>query len=97
MCWLLNIVKMSLSVQYIGASWCKVCVTVKPDVEKICTGFNVPLAILDADEDAVEVSKVPTLRLYLGPTMVKEITTGHVVALRAELEGRKGLILDSDF
>ena len=88
---------MSLSVKYIGASWCKVCVTVKPDVEKICSGFNVPLTLMDVDGDEVEVSKVPTVRVFLGTTLVKEIITGHSQALRSELESRKGLSINSDF
>lgn len=88
---------MSLSVKYIGASWCKVCVTVKPDIEKICTGFNVPLTVLNADDDGVEVTKVPTVRLYLGEELVKEIVTGHSTSLRSELSIRKGVSTDADF
>ena len=88
---------MSLSVKYIGASWCKVCVTVKPDIEKICTGFNVPLTLLNADDDGVDVTKVPTVRLYLGDEMVKEIVTGHSMSLRSELSARKGVSTDADF
>ena len=88
---------MSLSVKYIGASWCKVCVIVKPDIEKICTGFNVPLTILNADDDGVDVTKVPTVRLYLGEEMVKEIVTSHSMALRSELSVRKGVSTDADF
>lgn len=88
---------MSLSVKYIGASWCKVCVTVKPDIEKICTGFNVPLTVLNADDDGVDVTKVPTVRLYLGDEMVKEIVTGHSISLRSELSTRKGISTDADF
>jgi hypothetical protein len=88
---------MSFRVTYIGASWCKVCVIVKPDIEKITAGFNVPLTILDADDDGVEVTKVPTVRLYKDDRLVKEIVTGHVGALRLELESGKGISMVEDF
>jgi hypothetical protein len=88
---------MSIRVTYIGASWCKVCVTVKPEVEKITTGFSVPLTVMDADDEGVEVTKVPTLRLYKDDVLTKEIVTGHVAALRSELEASKGLAIVEDF
>lgn len=88
---------MSVSVTYIGASWCKVCVEVKPEVEKICLGFNVPLSVQDADEEGVNVKKVPTLRLYKDGSLLQEITTGHIMALRAELINLKGLAVTEDF
>jgi len=88
---------MSIRVTYIGASWCKVCVTVKPEVEKITSGFSVPLTVQDADDDGIEVTKVPTVRVYKDDVLVKEIVTGHVAALRSELEAGKGLSLVEDF
>lgn len=88
---------MSYSVTYIGASWCKVCVDVKPEVEKLCTGFNVPLLLQDADDDGVSVKKVPTVRFYKDGVLVEEITTGHVIALRTHLTENKGLAVVEDF
>jgi hypothetical protein len=88
---------MSIRVTYIGASWCKVCVTVKPEIEKITTGFSVPLTVMDADDEGVEVTKVPTLRLYKDDVLMKEIVTGHVAALRSELESSKGVAIVEDF
>ena len=88
---------MSYSVTYIGATWCKVCVTVKPEIEKITKGFSVPLSLLDVDDDGVEVSKVPTVRLYKDSVLVKEIVTGHAALLRSELESIKGVQISDEF
>lgn len=77
---------MSIRITYIGASWCKVCVTVKPEVEKITGGFNIPLTVLDVD-DGVDIKKVPTVRIYRDDVLVKEIVTGHVAALMETLIG----------
>jgi len=88
---------MSYSVIYIGASWCKVCVDVKPEVEKLCKGFNVPLLLQDADDDGVLVKKVPTVQFYKDGVLVEEITTGHVTALRSQLNEKKGLLSVEDF
>ena len=53
---------MALRIDYIGASWCKVCITVKPEVELVARSFNVALSVLDADEIEDEsIMKVPTL------------------------------------
>lgn len=88
---------MSIRVTYIGASWCKVCVTVKPEVEKITTGFSVPLTVMNADDDGVEVTKVPTVRVYKDDVLLKEIVTGHVAALRSELEAGVKVTILEDF
>jgi hypothetical protein len=77
---------MSIRVTYIGASWCKVCVTVKPEIEKITGGFSIPLTVLDVD-DGVDIKKVPTVRIYKDDVLVKEIVTGHVAALMETLIG----------
>ena len=88
---------MSFRVTYIGATWCKVCVIVKPEIEKMTAGFGVPLTVLDADDDGADVSKVPTLRVYKDDVLYKEIVTGHVSALRHELESGKGICVDAHF
>lgn len=82
---------------YIGATWCKVCHVVKPEIEKVVTGFSVPLTVLDADDDGVDVTKVPTVRLYKDDVLIKEIVTGHVASLKAELESGKGVVISEDF
>ena len=77
---------MSIRVTYVGASWCKVCVKVKPEVEKITGGFAIPLSVVDVGDDC-DVKMVPTVRIYKDEVLVKEIVTGHVAALLETLIG----------
>ena len=89
---------MALRIDYIGASWCKVCVTVKPEVELVARSFNVPLALLDADEiEDDSIMKVPTLRVFKDDKLVSEIVTKHVDGLKALLQAEKGLVVTDDF
>ena len=90
---------MALRIDYIGATWCKVCVTVKPGVENLAKSFNVPLTVLDAAdmEEGHEVLKVPTVRVWLDDKKVSEITTKHIDELKSLLIGMKGLPGTDDF
>ena len=89
---------MALRIDYIGASWCKVCITVKPEVELVARSFNVPLALLDADEiEDDSIMKVPTLRVFKDDKLVSEIVTKHVDGLKALLQAEKGLVVTDDF
>ena len=89
---------MALRIEYIGASWCKVCVTVKPEIELVARSFNVPISILDADvmEDD-SLTKVPTLRIYKDDKLVSEIVTKHVDGLKAFLQTTATVIVTDDF
>lgn len=89
---------MALRIDYIGASWCKVCIVVKPEVELVARSFNVPLSLLDADviEDD-SIMKVPTLRVFKDDKLVSEIVTKHVDGLKAFLQAEKGLVVTDDF
>lgn len=87
-----------LRVDYIGASWCKVCVTVKPDVERICRDFGVEVRILDVDQLEDEtITKVPTLRVFEGDEKVGEIVTKQAEGLRELLTAKKGVAITDDF
>ena len=87
-----------LRIDYIGAKWCKVCLTVKPAIEKIARDFGVEVTILDRDELGDEtITKVPTLRVWEGETNVSEIVTKHVDALRELLVAKKGVTITDDF
>lgn len=89
---------MSYRVDYIGATWCKVCHTVLPEVQRLLKEYNIPLKIYDVDEDKIEdVSKVPTVRLYKDDILVKTITTEHVKTLRTEVALTQSVKLDADF
>jgi|APCry1669188910_1035180.scaffolds.fasta_scaffold429073_1 thiol-disulfide isomerase/thioredoxin len=90
---------MALRIDYIGATWCKVCVTVKPGIENLSKSFNVPLTVLDvSDVDEDEgVTKVPTVRVWLDNKKVSEITTKHIDELKTLLIEKKGLPATEDF
>jgi thiol-disulfide isomerase/thioredoxin len=89
---------MALRIDYIGATWCKVCVTVKPGVENLSKSFNIPLTVLNVDDiDEDEVTKVPTVRVWLDDKKVSEITTKHIDELKSLLIGIKGLPGTDDF
>jgi thiol-disulfide isomerase/thioredoxin len=88
---------MSFRVTYIGATWCKVCFVVKPMIEMVTNKFNVELTVMDADDNGVEVTRVPTVRVYKDDVLVKEIVTMHVDTLRKELEAGVGLAISEDF
>lgn len=89
---------MSYRVDYIGATWCKVCVKVKPEIERLAKEYDVTVKLMDVDEDQLEdIKKVPTVRLYKDDVLVNEIVTEHVKGLTKELALTKGVKLDEDF
>jgi hypothetical protein len=89
---------MSYRVEYIGATWCKVCKTVKPEVEQLAKMHDVVVRLMDVDEDKLEnIKKVPTVRLYKDDVLVKEFVTEHVKGLKTELALTKAVELDADF
>jgi thiol-disulfide isomerase/thioredoxin len=89
---------MALRIDYIGASWCKVCIVVKPEVELIARSFNVPISVMDADEiEDDSVTKVPTLRVYKDDKLVSEIVTKHVDSLKSLLQTMGTLVVTDDF
>jgi thiol-disulfide isomerase/thioredoxin len=89
---------MSYRVDYIGATWCKVCHTVLPEIQKLLNLYDISLKTYDVDVDKIEdVSKVPTVRLYKDDVLMKTITTEHVKTLRTELALTQSVKLDADF
>lgn len=86
-------------IDYIGASWCKVCKTVKPAVELLAKEFGVMLNILDADDldESQAVTKVPTLRIYNTTGEKTEIVTGHAEALKNLLASKAKVVISDDF
>ena len=111
-CFVLAAIKQSkmssiLRIDYIGASWCKVCTIVKPGVEQLAKEFGVELNVLDFDtlEGQDEVSKLPTLRVFKSeggdpPTVAKEpieIVTKHLDALKTVLVANAKVVISDDF
>ena len=60
---LLVVARMSLSVSYVRAEWCKVCKVLLPEVEIMCKKFGVPLTVLDledmSDDQQAEITSLP--------------------------------------
>ena len=90
---------MSISIKYYGAPWCKVCGTVKPVLEKLSSDFDVTFTEYNIDEleDQGGITKVPTVRIYDGTTLLNEITTKHVEAVKEALSSVKKIVLTDDF
>ena len=62
---LLVVARMSLSVTYVRAEWCKVCKVLLPEVTAMCKKFAVPLTVLDleemTEEEQTEITSLPCL------------------------------------
>lgn len=59
---------MTEEVQFISAVWCKRCVTIKPEVQLICSMNNITCSVVDFDEDLdendalkAEITSLPTI------------------------------------
>lgn len=88
----------SLRIDYIGATWCKVCHTVKPAIEKIGKEFGLEVVIYDVDEiGEAAPNKVPTVRLFKNDVLLKEFVTKHADSLKDALVVEKGIVLNDDF
>ena len=73
---LLVVARMSLSVTYVRAEWCKVCKVLLPEIQLMCKKFAVPLAVLDleemSEEEQAEITSLPCLTV-LENGMPKEV------------------------
>jgi thiol-disulfide isomerase/thioredoxin len=89
------------SIQYIGASWCGPCKTVKPFAELLAHKFSVPIAFLDYDEmeetEKDTVKKLPTIRILEEGAVLKEITTAHADMLEMWLRTHVRVNATEDF
>ena len=60
---LLVVARMSLSVTYVRAEWCKVCKVLLPDVVAMCKKFAVPLEVKDledmSEEEQADILSLP--------------------------------------
>ena len=69
-------VGMSIRVEYVKAEWCKVCRILLPEVEEMCSKFQVDLKVLALedmdDEQQAEIKSLPLLTVYEGD-IVKEV------------------------
>lgn len=89
---------MKIKISYIGAKWCKVCVTVKPAMEALSQKFATDIEILDIDDiDDPSIKKVPTVRIYKDETLCETITTNHEQTTKSWLSENYGLMEIDDF
>ncbi len=88
-----------ISIKYVGASWCKPCKIVKPDVEKLCERFKISLTIQDYDDDLTEkeqgeIIKLPSIFIYDESGLVKTIISNHIEYLTEFLTSAFGISKD---
>ena len=91
-----------ISIKYVGASWCRPCKIVKPEVEKLCERFKIVLVIKDFDDDLSEseqseIIKLPSIFVYDESAIIKVIVTNHIEQLSNFLSDAFGISKDEDF
>ena len=91
-----------ITIKYVGASWCKPCKIVKPEVEKVCARFKIDLTIKDFDDDLSEseqseITKLPSIFIYDESAIIKVIVTNHIEQLTNILSEIFGVGKDEDF
>ncbi len=93
---------MSVTIEYIGATWCAPCKTVKPLATVLAHKFTIPITFVDYDEmEEVEkdtVKKLPTLRIRNETgAILTEITTNHADTLELWLRKNVRVNGEEDF
>lgn len=93
---------MVYTIVYIGAVWCKTCKEIKPKTLELAQRFGLAVDVLDYDDDLdeeqkVQVTKVPTLRILKDGAQVAEYNVNQVVSLTAWLTANVLLTDDNDF
>ena len=78
------------TLEYIGASWCAPCRTVKPEVQRLAQNFGIPLTVVDYDameeKEQEAVSKLPTIRIWKDRVLQETITMNHIPMLESWLK-----------
>jgi thiol-disulfide isomerase/thioredoxin len=93
---------MSLIIEYYGATWCKICVEIKPAVEKLSCDFGIcfidyDIDELEGDERVANIKKVPTVRIYNDNILIEEITTKHIDSIKNTILRLKKIVISDDF
>lgn len=94
--------KMSCSIVYIGATWCKTCKVIKPALEELAKRFQVEFIVKDLDEDFTEeekseITKVPTVRLLKGEHVVDTYNMNQVESVTNWLKTNVKVVSDDSF
>jgi thiol-disulfide isomerase/thioredoxin len=97
---LLVVARMSLSVSYVRAEWCKVCKVLLPEVDAMCKKFGVPLTVLDledmSDDEQAAITSLPCVTV-LENGMPKEVIKEKKKERLAEILSESMKIGDMDF
>lgn len=93
---------MSYSIEYFGATWCKVCGDVKPVLAQLAASLGVAFTEYDIDEldgDAkvADIKKLPTVRLFKDGVLTETIVTKHVESVKAVLASAAKVVITDDF
>ena len=94
---------MAITIEYIGAGWCKSCKTIFPKVETLAKKFSIELQSKDFDIDLQEneketVGKLPTIRIHKESKVIQEYSTNQAASLEAWLQQNTTIVAnDSEF
>ena len=90
------------SIEYIGATWCKSCKTIKPLLESLAKRFQVTIVIKDLDEDCTEeeraeITKVPTVIMKKDGNPVATYNVNQVQSVDTWLQENVAIKSDDSF
>ena len=93
---------MVITIEYIGAEWCRSCKTIFPQIESLSKKFSVRLHAKEFDVDLQEnekgtVNKLPTVRIYKDSAMVAEYSANQVASVQTWLQENAATIQDAEF
>jgi thiol-disulfide isomerase/thioredoxin len=90
------------SIEYIGATWCTSCKTIKPLLESLAKRFQVKIVIKDLDEDCTEeeraeITKVPTVIMKKDGNPVATYNVNQVQSVDTWLKENVAITSDDSF
>lgn len=93
---------MAITIEYIGAEWCKSCKTIFPQIESLSKKFSTRLQSKDFDMDLQEteketVSKLPTVRIHKDSAILAEYSANQVASVQKWLQENAKTNQDTDF
>jgi len=85
---------------YIGATWCRSCKVIQPQIEALAARYGVPVRVADLDSledvDKEMISKVPTIVTFINEKQSERIEKNHVATVTDWLQ-RTVPLTSSDF
>lgn len=91
-----------MELTYIGATWCKTCKVIKPQIEELCKKFSVPFHELDYDndlevEEKEQINKVPTVKISSPGSQTTVFNVNQVAQTEAWFAANVKLAATDDF